>query len=206
VFQIGLTGGICSGKSYVLEIFKQLGCYTFHADNLAKEIIFNPKSEILDGIVVLCGKVVLDANGSLNRERFSEILFADADIREAVNQLVHPLVFRERNRKIEEVRETGIYDFFVYESALLVEADSYREFDKIVVVYTSLEEQIKRLMARDRLDRQAAENKIQLQFPLKEKLRIADYIVDTSGSFDHTRVATLEVFHLMKKDLGVSEK
>ena len=201
MFQIGLTGGICTGKSYVLAIFAELGCYTFQADELAKKIIFSSDSKIARQLISLCGGDVGDKNGGLCKEKFARLLFEDAEKRNAINHIVHPLVVKERLDKIKEIEKMNIYDFFVYESALLVESGTFRDFKKIIVVYASPEEQIKRLMQRDGVDHQAAEKKIQAQFPLKEKLKVADYTIDSSGSFENTRINTLEVFHLLQKDL-----
>lgn len=201
MFLIGLTGGICSGKSRVLSIFEELGCYTFQADELANKIIFSQGSETAEQIIRRCGEVVCAPSGALSRERLARLLFEDVETRNAVNRIVHPLVARERTSKIREIEKMNIYDFFVYESALLVESGTFRDFDKIIVVYTSPEEQIKRVMERDGISRELAEKRIQAQFPLKEKLKVADYAIDSSGSLETTRTNALEVFHLMKRDL-----
>lgn len=203
MFHIGLTGGICTGKSRVLSIFEELGCYTFQADELAKKIIFSQGSKAADQIISLCGKGACEPNGTLNREKFARLLFEDAETRNAINHIVHPLVIKERVNKIREVERMNIYDFFIYESALLVESGTFRDFEKIIVVYTSTEEQIKRAMERDGISRELAEKRIHAQFPLKEKLKVADYTIDSSAGFETTRINTLEVFHLMKRDLNL---
>lgn len=205
MYLIGLTGSICTGKSHVLAILDELGCFVFRADELAKKLIFSPDPEIAERIIAACREEVRNSKGELDKSRFTELLFQDLKIREVVNNIVHPLVIKERNKKINDIEKTGIYDFFVYESALLVEAGTYKDFDKIIVVYSSPGEQVKRLMARDEIDRHSAEAKIQSQFPLKEKLKVADYTIDTSGSFENTRLATLEVFHLLKNDFEIIE-
>lgn len=109
----------------------------------------------------------------------------------------------ERDNIIADLEESKIYDFFIYESALLVESGSYKDFQKIIVVYTSQEEQVRRLMQRDGITREDAENRIKAQFPLTEKLKVAHYTIDTSGSFEEARNKTLETFHLMKKDFNL---
>ena len=109
---------------------------------------------------------------------------------------------RSDKSKIRAIADTKIYDFLIYESALLLESDIYKEFEKIIVVYTSHSEQLQRAMARDRLTRDEAEKRIQSQFPLKEKLKVANYTIDSSGPFAKTRANTMEVFHLLKKDFN----
>ncbi len=202
---IGLTGGICSGKSYVLGILEELGCFTLRADELARELVFAPGSPLAARIAALFGPEVADAQGALDRAELAHRLFEDPEKRQAVNALVHPLVAEERRQRIREAEEIGIYDFFVYESALLVEAGLCAEFEKVVVVYTSAAEQLRRLMARDRIPAAAARARLRAQFPLREKLRHAAYAIDTSGSFESTRAKTLEVYHLLRRDFNLPE-
>jgi len=201
---IGLTGGFCSGKSFVLKVLEEQGCYTTRADDLAKTIIAAKDSPVLAEIIDKFGPEIYDDKQGLNKARFSEMLFEDPEKRDFVNRVVHPLVSAERRNKIRAIEATRIYDFFIYESALLVESGIYREFEKIVVVYTSPEIQIARAQARDRLSRAEAEKRIQSQFPLKEKLKVANYSIDSSGSFENTRANTMEVFYLLKKDFHLS--
>ena len=201
---IGLTGGFCSGKSFVLKVLEEQGCYTLRADDLAKAIITTVNSPVLEEIVAVFGPQVYNKNKQLNKAKLSELLFEDPEKRNFINSLVHPLVGEERRKKIRAIEETGIYDFFIYESALLVESGLSKEFEKIIVVYTSPEIQISRAEARDKLSALETENRIQAQFPLKEKLKVANYTIDSSGTFDNTRANTMEVFYLLKKDFHLS--
>jgi len=201
---IGLTGGFCSGKSFVLKVLEEQGCYTLRADDLAKAIITAVDSPVLEEIVAVFGPRIYNKNKELNKAKLSELLFEDPEKRNFVNQIVHPLVGEERRKKIRAIEETGIYDFFIYESALLVESGISKEFEKIIVVYTSPEIQIARAEARDKLSTLEAETRIQAQFPLKEKLKVANYTIDSSGTFDNTRANTMEVFYLLKKDFHLS--
>lgn len=206
MYKIGLTGGICTGKTLILSIFKELGCYTIRADEIAKKIIFSPDSPVKDKILEVCGPEIFDKKKGIDKDEFARILFEDEEKRILINSIVHPLVKQERKSIVAEFEQTSAYDFFIYESALLVEAGVYKEFDKIVVVYTTPDEQIQRLMERDSIDREGAEAKIKSQFPLSEKLKVANYTIDTTGSFENTRNKTLETFHLMKKDLIPNNK
>jgi len=200
---IGLTGGFCSGKTFVLKVLEEQGCYTMRADELAKNIIFSKDSPILQEIISAFGSEIYDREKGLDKEKFSEILFEDHEKRNFINTIVHPLVSEERHNKIRAIAETRIYDFLIYESALLLESGIYNEFEKIIVVYTAVAEQLQRAMARDKLTRPEAEKRIQSQFPLKEKLKVANYTIDSSGPFAKTRANTMEVFHLLKKDYNL---
>jgi len=200
---IGLTGGICSGKTQVLQIFTELGAFTLKADDLAKQIIFIKNSPVSKEIVSFFGKKVLDGNNGIDKNYFSKTIFSDPEKRAFVNELVHPLVDQEKKKRIKEIAATGLYSLFVYESALMVENDTFKSYRRVIVAFTSPEEQERRLMLRDGISRAEAKARIQAQFPLKEKLKIANYIIDTSGSFEQTRTKTCEVFHLLQNDLGL---
>ncbi len=203
MFKIGLTGGICTGKTFILGLFKDLDCYTLRADDVARDIIFSSNSEVVPEIIEVFGPDVYDQATGINKEAFTRAMFEDEEKRIFINNLVHPLVKEERRNIIRNVEKTEVYDFFVYESALLVEAGSYKEFDKIIIAYTTPEEQAQRLMDRDSIEREDAEKRIKSQFPLTEKLKVAHYAIDTTGSFEQTKTKILETFHLMKKDLKV---
>jgi dephospho-CoA kinase len=204
VHLIGLTGGFCCGKSFVLKVLEEQGCYTMRADDQAKEIIAAKDSPVLKEIIAVFGPEIYDRKKGLNKERFSAMLFEDQGKRDFVNTIVHPLVSAERRKKIRAIEATRIYDFFVYESALLVESGIYKEFEKVIVVYSAPEMQIARAEARDKLTRLETEKRIQAQFPLKEKLKVANYTIDSSGSCENTRANTMEVFYLLKKDFHLS--
>ena len=205
MYRIGLTGGICTGKSFVLEILNKLGCFTVRADEIAKDIIFSKNSEVMPKIIETFGEGIYDEKEGINKEEFSRILFENADKRNFINNIVHPLVIARRDELLKDIEETGVYRLFIYESALLVEAGTYKDFDKIIVVYASPDDQLKRLMERDSIDEKEAEGKIKAQFPLSEKLKVANYTIDTSGSFQNAEAKTLETFHLMLKDLDIKE-
>ncbi len=203
MIKIGLTGGICTGKTFVLNIFKEIDCYTVRADDIAKGIIFSNRPEILSEIVKVFGDAVLDSRGNLKKEEFSRMLFEDFEKRNFINCFIHPRVTKVRQNIFADLKASQIFDFFVYESALLVESGSYKDFDRIIVTYTSQEEQMHRLTTRDNLSQEEAETRIKAQFPLSEKLKVASYTIDTTGSFELARTRTLETIHLLKKEFNI---
>jgi dephospho-CoA kinase len=200
---IGLTGSYCSGKTFVLKVLEEQGCYTMRADDLAKNVIFSQDSPVLREIVAALGPGIYDHEKGLDKEKFSRLLFEDHEMRNLVNTIVHPLVSEERKKKIRAIEATRLYDFLIYESALLLESGIYREFEKIIVVYSPPAVQIRRAMERDKLSRADAQKRIRSQFPLREKLKVANYTIDSGGTFENTRANTMEVFYLLKKDFNL---
>ncbi|MCP4218577.1 MAG: dephospho-CoA kinase [bacterium] len=203
MFKIGLTGGICTGKTFILNIFKELECYTLRADDVARTILFSSNPDIREKIKGVFGDSVYDEKNTLDKQAFTRIMFEDDEKRTFINNLIHPMVKEERENIIAGLDQTEVYDFFIYESALLVESGIYKDFDKILLTYTTPEEQIQRLMDRDEINREDAEARIKAQFPLSEKLKVANYAIDTTGAFESAQTKTLETFHLMKKDLNI---
>ena len=203
MIKIGLTGGICTGKTFILEIFKELDCYTVRADDIAKTLIFSRRPEIVAKIAAVFGEEVYDSKTGIKKDVFTRMLFEDPEKRNFINRFVHPLVVVERDKILHDLGDSQVYHFFVYESALLVESGTYKDFDKIIVVYTSQEEQVKRLRERDGIGKEDAENRIKAQFPLSEKLKVAHYTIDTTGSFEKAKKNSLETFYLMKKDFNL---
>jgi len=204
MIKIGLTGGICTGKSFILDVFRELDCYTIRADEIAKKIIFSNDPEMVKKIVEVFGDEVYDQKNGINKEVFTQILFNDIEKRNFINRFIHPKVVVERDNIFNDLKKSKVYQFFIYESALLVESGNYKDFDKIIVVYSSQETQIKRLMERDSIEKEDAEKRIKAQFPLNEQLKVANYTIDTTGSFEETKKNTLETFHLLKKDFNLT--
>ncbi len=203
MYKIGLTGGIGSGKSYVLSLLREAGCFTLRADEIAKKIIFDGNEEINAGIKEIFGDIIFKEDGKIDKQIFSDLFFKYDNKRTTLNSLIHPLVAQETDKMFKEIEQTGVYKIFVYESALLLEAGIHKEFDKIIVVYTTEETRLARVMERDGISEEKAKRIIRTQFPLEEKLKIANYTIDTSGDFCSTKIKTFEALHLMKKDLKV---
>jgi len=203
MIKIGLTGGICCGKSLVLSFFQQLGAYTLKADELSKAILFGQEPKLRNQLCEALG--ILNNNqeniGAI-QEKISKILFSNPDKRLLINRIVHPHVIAERNKLIAAEEKKGNHDLFLYESSLLVEAGTYRDFDRVIVVYCNTDTQVQRLMIRDKIDKTEAEKRIRSQLPLSEKLKMAHYTIDTGGSVDQTYKISLEIYSLIRRDFN----
>ena len=177
---LGVTGGIATGKSSVADLFRSMDIPVVSADELAREVVL-PGTETLRAIVATFGERVLSGDGSLNRERLSQIVFADDAARIDLNQIVHPAIARLAESTLAGLVDSGA-EFIVYEAPLLYEAGAESRVDKVLVVTAQPEEQKKRLMARDGIDAATADLRIAAQMSLAEKVRRADFVVDNSGT------------------------
>lgn len=196
MLRIGLTGSIAVGKSFVLARFAQLGCHTSDADRIARQVVGHGST----GLALLVseyGREILNDDGSLDRARLGAIIFTDEGRRRKLNNILHPLIIEEQDRLLKELEERDPHGIAVIEAALMIESGGFRRFDKLIVVHCDEEKQIERLMQRNNISRVEAEQRIASQMPQAEKMRHADYLIDTSGSIEETLHNTDDVYRLL---------
>lgn len=197
MLRVGLTGSIATGKTFVAGVLEGLGSPVLDADVLARKVV-EPGTEGLRALVEKFGPEILQADGTLDRARLGALVFGDEERRAVLNATLHPLIFKEqdawlRQRESEDPRGVAVVD-----AALMIESGGYRRFDKLVVTHCRPELQLERLMRRNDLSREEAERRIRSQMPQDEKLRYADFAIDTSGSFDETRAQTQKVYESLR--------
>jgi len=182
---LGITGNIASGKSRVAARMAELGAAAVSADQLAREVVA-PGSETLAALVNVFGEAILAADGSLDRSRLAEIVFADVGARKRLEAITHPAIGRLAEERLRRLWQEG-HRLVVYEAPLLFEAGAVGRVDRVLVVLADTEVRLARLMARDGLDREAALRRIRAQMPQEEKAARADYVIDNSGSWEDCR-------------------
>lgn len=204
MLRVGLTGSIAVGKSFVTGVLAELGCHVLDADSTAREVV-EPGSPGLLAVVNAFGEQVIRNDGTLDRETLGAIVFANQQKRELLNSILHPYIFARQDEVMRGWEEEDPNGIGVIDAALMIESGGYKRFDKLAVVHCDREMQLERLMARNKLTREVAEQRIDAQMPQEEKKKFADYLIDTSNGFEDTRRRTKEVFHLLQKDqLGES--
>ena len=181
---LGVTGGIASGKSLVVETFRALGALVVSADELAREAV-RPGSETLHRLVGQFGREILLADGTLDRKGLAERVFADARARAALNRITHPAIAALAEQRLRELARHG-GGLVVYEAPLLFEAGAEKRVDAVLVVRIDERLQLERLMRRDGLTEGQARARIAAQMPQTEKVARADYVIDNSGSPEAT--------------------
>lgn len=194
MLKVGLTGSIAVGKSYVLSVLDELGCVTFDADKIAHSVM-EPGREAYSVIVREFGEDVRASDGSIDRRKLGAIVFTDEARRLRLNEIVHPRVMEEQNRLLAEAEARHSDGIAVIDAALLIESGGYKRFDKLIVVYCDRETQIERLMRRNLIPREDAERRVAAQMSSEEKLRYADYRINTAGTLDETRQRVIEVYN-----------
>jgi len=200
ILRAGLTGGIASGKTTVAGFLAELGALVLDADRIVHEMLA-PGGAAVEEIVGRFGSGFLDSAGGIDRRALGARVFADDGLRRVLNEIVHPGVRREIDRRIEDYRRApGAGPIVVVEAALVVETGRHREFDRLVVVRCARETQLDRLAQRGGLTPSEAEARIDAQAPLADKLAVADYVIDTGTSLSRTRRRTETVYRALLRD------
>ena len=192
---IGITGGIASGKSNVCSIVMDYGYPVIDCDKISHDLSIVGKA-LYNAIIDSFGKVYLDKYNNLDRKKLGNLIYHDSAAREKLNQITHPIIKDELIRQIEALNSEIVF----IEVPLLYESGFDELCDYVICVYLPKEIQIKRLMARERINEAYAIAKINSQMGLEEKRTRADFVVDSRGTFDETES---QVFDIIKKVKGV---
>ena len=185
---VGLTGGIVGGKSTVASMFRDLGAKIIDADILGHSVIL-PYKPARKKIVKLFGEDILRNDLTIDREKLGKIVFADQALLKKLNEITHPEIIKLIKKEINMARNKthNQEKILVIDAALIYEAKIDRLMDKIIVVYIDEDEQIKRLIKRNNLSKDEASQRVKSQIPMKEKIRMADYVIDNNDKLDKTK-------------------
>jgi dephospho-CoA kinase len=194
---VGLTGGLASGKSFVSAALAELGCHVLHADAVGHEVL-EPGGEAYQPVIAEFGAEILNEEGAIDRRRLAAIVFSAPERLARLNSLVHPAVFRREDEFIRGIGAREPDAIVVVEAAILVETGSYRRFDRLVVAVCDRETQIRRAMKRDRLTPEEVEARLSRQLPAEELRKVADYVIDTSGTKENTLAQVLELHRALR--------
>ena len=193
---IGLTGGIASGKSTVSRLLVERGALLVDADRIAREIVL-PGSPALDQIAARFGADMLLPDGSLDRKRLGNVVFSDAGKRKELEEITHPAIRQEMMTQMRRLEEEHPQSLVVVDVPLLYESGLTDRFEEIVVVYVPQAIQLERLMRRDGLNEAEASERLLSQWDIEKKRELADYVIDNSKGMEETR-QQVEQFWLQK--------
>jgi dephospho-CoA kinase len=226
LLKVGLTGGIASGKSAVGEMFVALGAHLVQADRIAHQLML-PGEPVYNEVVRNFGRAILNRDGSVNRSRLAELAFGSnnpgphvtpnsastnptpansAQTQSRVselNRIVHPAVIRAQEAWMEEVGRSDRNAIAIVEAALIIEAGAAKSFNRLIVVTSNDDQRIARFAARQKIDVEAARKEVSrrmaAQMPESEKAKLADYVIDNSGSLEQTQAQVKRVWEELRE-------
>lgn len=184
MIRVALTGGIASGKSYCTARFASRGVPVVDADQLAREVV-RPGTPGLTAITRRFGTRVLRADGGLDRARLAELVFSDAAGRRDLEAIVHPAVYDAIQGWLRRAEIAGA-PLAIADIPLLYETAHDRDFDRVIVVACAPETQLARLVMRNGMSEDDARRRLAAQMPMYEKVKRANYVIKTDGSFADT--------------------
>lgn len=168
------------------------------ADETAREVVA-ANTAGLQKIVENFGEEVLRSDGELDRAKLGSIVFADEAKRQLLNSIVHPLVIAAQNEWLAEREKENPEGIAIIDAALMIESGGYRRFDKLIVVWCEIAIQLQRLIERNDISENEAQQRIAAQMPQEEKKRYADFLIDTTKGFDDAKRQAVEVFEQLKR-------
>jgi dephospho-CoA kinase len=202
MLRVGLTGGLASGKSFVGDELAKLGCLLVKADDIGHAVL-EPAGEAYFSVIDEFGRDILDADDRINRRVLATRVFGQPELLAKLNALVHPPVRKRIEKLVTEFAEREPRGIAVIEAAIIIETGSYRNYDRLIVAVCTEEQQIQRAIARGDLTggltRDEVVDRLRRQMPLAEKVKYADYVVDTSGSKESTLAQTSDVYASLRK-------
>jgi dephospho-CoA kinase len=180
---IGLTGNIATGKSTVVRMLQELGAEAIDGDALVHQLM-GPDSPLAEQIRAQFGEQTVNGDGSINRPELGKVVFSDPEKLKALESITWPPVLEAKRQAIHSPGP----DVLILDAIKLWESGMADDCDEVWVVSADREQQIARIIARNKVDRAEAERRIDAQPPQSEKIAKADVVIDNSGTLEQTRV------------------
>ena len=193
---VGLTGGLSTGKSTVAQMFKDLGATVIDADRIVHDLL-KPKGSCFQAVIDIFGERILQ-RGRIDRAHVGRLVFEDDDLRQQLESIIHPQVRLCIQKKIQQYQRGKRVKVLILEIPLLFESHWHRQVDVVVVVRTTQAQQIERAMKKLKISRRQALQRIRAQMPLREKVRLADYVIHNHEDKRKTRNQVKHIYrHFM---------
>lgn len=202
---VGLTGGIASGKSTMADMFKKEGAYIIDIDMISRDVV-KPGKPAWQDVIHIFGKEVLNEDQTLNRKKVGDIVFSDAEKRKKLEEIIHPKITAETLMKINEIAKKDNQAIVIIDIPLLIETDKQDTVNKVVLVYTSPQGQIERLVKRDGLSLEDAHKRLTSQMPIENKKKYAHYIINNEEPLKEIQKRVKEIFRELKKEEAQKQK
>jgi dephospho-CoA kinase len=200
LLRVALTGGIATGKSHCLTKLAAMGAPVVDADELAKMAV-EPGTPGFDAVVARFGPQIVAPDGALDRAALGRVVFADVGARHDLEAIIHPAVYANIERWFAELERWSGAKVGIADIPLLVETGHAGDFDRVVVVTCGRAQQLARLLQRGGLSEDEAGRRIDAQAPIAHKLAHADFVIDTSGTYDDTDRQLRAVWETLQKTI-----
>jgi dephospho-CoA kinase len=209
LLKVGLTGGIASGKSAVAAMFAKLGAQMIDADRIVHELM-QPGQPVYAEVVHHFGTGILNRDGSVNRSRLAEAAFASGGnegsrIKE-LNRIIHPAVIAKQEQWMESIGRDHPNAIAMVEAALIIEAGAARRFDRLIIVTCQPEQRIQRWAQKQNAENETARREVArrlaVQLPDEDKIKVADFVIDNSGSLDETQKQVRTIYEELAAEAG----
>ncbi len=197
---IGVTGIMGSGKSTLSGFFAEMGAWVINTDLLARELM-ETSASIREKIEATFGKDSYDASGNLNRRKIASLVFKEPEALRRLNAIVHPEVIQTVRDKIRELAQQDFRGILVIDAPLIYETGLNKIMDATVVVAASEEICVKRVVARSGLTEEEVRARLKNQWPLEDKLRLADFVVWNEGTLEELKNQAVSLFETFKNQL-----
>ena len=192
---LGITGTFGSGKSTVANMFKSSGAELIDADKIAHRVI-RPGSGIYKKIINAFSGGILKKNKTIDRKKIAKVVFKDKKLLQKLNRIIHPEVISMIKNQIKASSRKII----ALDAPLLIEAGLVGMVDKLIVVSIHKKKQIERALKKTSLSEADILKRIKAQIPLKDKIRLADFVIDNSGTIEKTRKQVVSIRRLVWKN------
>jgi len=190
--RVGVTGIFASGKGTVCEMFRELGGKVIDTDIVARDIV-EPGARGLKAIVDEFGDSFINDDGTLDRREFANFIFKDEERVGKLNSITHPLILEIT------VEQSAGDDIFMINTPLLFESGFDAHMDCNIVVVADVEQAVERGILRDNISGNEIRDRLNHQIPLNEKVKMADHVIDNSGSMENTKRQVAELWKTLKQ-------
>tara|TARA_B110000263_G_scaffold137507_1_gene119293 strand:- start:1329 stop:1943 length:615 start_codon:yes stop_codon:yes gene_type:complete len=194
MFVIGLIGGIGSGKSSVSEILSSLGVDVIDADKVGHEV-YIPDSEGWRKVISVFGQGIVDQQNEIDRKKLGAIVFGDPKEMDKLNKLMHPIMYKLIQEKINKLADNGV-EVVILEAAILIEANWQPLTDEIWLAKADQEVVIERVQLRNKFTREEIIKRIQSQMSNEEREKHADIVISNDGTLEELKETVRSLWHL----------
>lgn len=206
MLNVGLTGGISTGKTTIARLLVEKGAFLIDLDEAAHQLQ-QTDTEVWREIVATFGENILNPDRTIDRNKLGIMVFSDSEKLKRLNEIVHPAVFRTWKKRMAEIESQRPDAIILTDIPLLIEIGAQERFDLVLLVYIPPAEQLKRLILRNGYSREYAEKRVASQMSIEEKVKYARIVIDNQGSIEEAEKRVDEAWQeLLRLEKNKREK